>query len=344
MTFDRSLTFALGGLLALVGVAGAAKSGGGADVLMGRYQATPPTLTDGAMMDLLLDSRAGLVLGAGTASIGSVQVINAAGNPVNARLGDGTDQTLVTAVGELNVLATAQPGVDVGDVTVNNAAGAAAVNVQDGGNTITVDGSAGAAFTQGAGAQDANTIRITQASNDAGVTSLGTLDNLVFAEDAAHVSTDSGVMMLAVATDAAPAIVGAAGDYAPPAITLLNAYRVVQQPERYVDSLGAVYLVATAFTTITTVGAEEISCVAAQGAGNSIVLLGYQISSSASQVTMQFESDDADAGITIQAQNTTSFTTDNEFRFYGETADNQALKLQVSTAATVSVQVWYLVR
>lgn len=34
-----------------------------------------------------------------------------------------------------------QPGVDIGDVTVNNAAGAAAVNVQDGGNSLTVDGS-----------------------------------------------------------------------------------------------------------------------------------------------------------------------------------------------------------
>lgn len=32
-----------------------------------------------------------------------------------------------------------QPGVDIGDVTVNNAAGAAAVNVQDGGNSLTVD-------------------------------------------------------------------------------------------------------------------------------------------------------------------------------------------------------------
>lgn len=34
-----------------------------------------------------------------------------------------------------------QPGVDIGDVTINNAAGAAAVNIQDGGNSITVDGS-----------------------------------------------------------------------------------------------------------------------------------------------------------------------------------------------------------
>jgi hypothetical protein len=32
-----------------------------------------------------------------------------------------------------------QPGVDIGDVTINNAAGASAVNIQDGGNSITVD-------------------------------------------------------------------------------------------------------------------------------------------------------------------------------------------------------------
>jgi hypothetical protein len=36
-----------------------------------------------------------------------------------------------------------QPGVDIGDVTVNNGAGAAAVNIQDGGNSITVDGTVG---------------------------------------------------------------------------------------------------------------------------------------------------------------------------------------------------------
>lgn len=33
-----------------------------------------------------------------------------------------------------------QPGVDIGDVTVNNTAGAGAVNIQDGGNSLTVDG------------------------------------------------------------------------------------------------------------------------------------------------------------------------------------------------------------
>lgn len=62
----------------------------------------------------------------------------------NVAISDGTDTAQVTAAGELNVLATAQPGVDIGDVTVNNAAGAAAVNIQDGGNSITVDGTVSA--------------------------------------------------------------------------------------------------------------------------------------------------------------------------------------------------------
>lgn len=57
-----------------------------------------------------------------------------------AKITDGTDTALVTGSGELNVLATAQPGVDIGDVTINNASGASAVNIQDGGNSITVDG------------------------------------------------------------------------------------------------------------------------------------------------------------------------------------------------------------
>jgi hypothetical protein len=37
-----------------------------------------------------------------------------------------------------------QPGVDIGDVTINNASGASAVNIQDGGNSITVDGTVAA--------------------------------------------------------------------------------------------------------------------------------------------------------------------------------------------------------
>jgi hypothetical protein len=48
--------------------------------------------------------------------------------------------TLPLPSGAATLAGQTQPGVDIGDVTVNNAAGAAAVNIQDGGNTITVDG------------------------------------------------------------------------------------------------------------------------------------------------------------------------------------------------------------
>lgn len=83
------------------------------------------------------------------------------------KITDGTDTALVTAAGEQNVLATAQPGVDIGDVTINNAAGASAVNIQDGGNSITVDG---AVTTSGT---------VTEANSAAILTSTQLLDDTV---------------------------------------------------------------------------------------------------------------------------------------------------------------------
>lgn len=49
--------------------------------------------------------------------------------------------TLPLPTGAATAALQTQPGVDIGDVTINNAAGAAAVNIQDGGNSITIDGS-----------------------------------------------------------------------------------------------------------------------------------------------------------------------------------------------------------
>lgn len=83
----------------------------------------------------------------------------------NIAISDGTDTLAVNADGSINSVVTAtnldirdlafatdkvdvsgstlgaNSGVDIGDVTINNAAGASAVNIQDGGNSITVDGS-----------------------------------------------------------------------------------------------------------------------------------------------------------------------------------------------------------
>lgn len=55
----------------------------------------------------------------------SITVDAPVATPINAQISDGTDTALVTAAGELNVLATAQPGVDIGDVDVASIAAGA---------------------------------------------------------------------------------------------------------------------------------------------------------------------------------------------------------------------------
>lgn len=82
------------------------------------------------------------------------QIRDAAGNERGANVtaggalqtdGSATTQPISAASlplpsGAATAALQTQPGVDIGDVTVNNASGASAVNIQDGGNSITVDG------------------------------------------------------------------------------------------------------------------------------------------------------------------------------------------------------------
>jgi hypothetical protein len=79
-----------------------------------------------------------------------------------------------------------QPGVDIGDVTINNGAAGAAVNIQDGGNSITVDGTvtttppanastnvaqlAGTATSVNSGTKDAGTLRVVLATDQPALT------------------------------------------------------------------------------------------------------------------------------------------------------------------------------
>ena len=102
-------------------------------------------------------------------SIDANVVVSASGGD-NIAISDGTDTLAINADGSINVTgpltdtqlrasavpvsATSlplptgaateakqtQPGVDIGDVTINNTSGAGAVNIQDGGNSITIDG------------------------------------------------------------------------------------------------------------------------------------------------------------------------------------------------------------
>lgn len=63
-------------------------------------------------------------------------------NSISVAIASNQTGVPVTNAGTFAVQSTNQEnsGVDIGDVTINNAAGASAVNIQDGGNTITVDG------------------------------------------------------------------------------------------------------------------------------------------------------------------------------------------------------------
>lgn len=72
----------------------------------------------------------------------SITVDAPVGTPVFVRLSDGASAitTLPVSLATNTPTLQANSGVDVGDVTINNATGASAVNIQDGGNTITVDG------------------------------------------------------------------------------------------------------------------------------------------------------------------------------------------------------------
>jgi hypothetical protein len=108
----------------------------------------------------------------------------------SVRIGDGTDLANVTASGELNVIATAQPGVDIGDVTINNAAGAAAVNIQDGGNSITVDGTVTATAT------DLDIRDLTLALDSVKIsanTSANAVDNPIFVQIVSDVITSTEI-------------------------------------------------------------------------------------------------------------------------------------------------------
>jgi len=114
------------------------------------------TVTAGGELNVISTAQAGVDIGdvtvnnAGAGAAVNIQdggnsitVDAPVGTPANVQISDGTDTAAVTAANELNVIATAQPGVDIGDVTINNGGAGAAVNIQDGGNSLTVDAPVG---------------------------------------------------------------------------------------------------------------------------------------------------------------------------------------------------------
>lgn len=164
------------------------------------------TDTDGDYASLKVNAAGALyvsVSGSVVVTATDLDIRNLSHTQDSVRIGDGTDLANVTAAGELNVLATAQPGVDIGDVTVNNGAGAAAVNIQDGGNSITVDG----AVTVSATDLDIRNLNLTDdAVKISANTTANAVDNPIFVQVVSDVITSTEVhsydTSVAVASDA----------------------------------------------------------------------------------------------------------------------------------------------
>lgn len=134
----------------------------------------------------------------------------------------------------------ANSGVDIGDVTINNASGASAVNIQDGGNSITVDGT----VTANAGT---GTFAVSMATN----TPVGTV---------AHDSADSGAPVKIGGRARSSEITAVASDDRSDFVTDLVGKQIVlpyANPENFVSG---------AITTSMT-GTTSTSLVAAPGAG-----------------------------------------------------------------------------
>jgi fibronectin-binding autotransporter adhesin len=108
--------------------------GGGAEATALRV-----TMASDSTGVLSVDDNGGSLTVDGSVSIaGSVPVTDDGGSlTVDGTVALGAGSASIGTLG-------ANSGVDVGDVTINNASGAAAVNIQDGGNTITVDGTVAA--------------------------------------------------------------------------------------------------------------------------------------------------------------------------------------------------------
>lgn len=131
-----------------------------------------------------------------------------------AVVGNGTAATaqrVTLASDSTGVVAATQSGTwNVGTVTTITSV----VHIDDNSGSITVDGSVSISGTVTVGSHavtNAGTFAVQESG--AALTSLQLIDDVVFAEDAAHATADKGIMALAVRRDAAAVSSGTDGDY-----------------------------------------------------------------------------------------------------------------------------------
>lgn len=141
-----------------------------------------------------------------TSRIGSNNLVFNGTTWDRVRAGTATGSILVNNGTAANLLATvtidAASLAALESITVQNPGGASAVNIQDGGNSITVDGTVSVSGTV-------------------------TVDtNFDYVEDVPHVSGDVGAFVLAVRNDANAALTNTNGDYSPIAVNANGAVAI----------------------------------------------------------------------------------------------------------------------
>lgn len=236
------------------------------------WQATQPIsavalpLPSGAATEATLSTLNGKVTAVNTGAV----VVSSSALPTGA----ATETTLSTLNGKVTAVNTGavvvassalpsgaataalqtQPGVDIGDVTVNNASGGSAVNIQDGGNTITVDGSV--TVSDGSGALNT----IVDSGTLTTVTTVGTITNPVTVTDGAgslNVIVDSGTLTAVTSITNAVAVTDNSGSLTVDQPTGTNLHTVVDSGSVTVsDGAGALNVIVdsgtlTAVTAIT---------------------------------------------------------------------------------------------
>lgn len=172
----------------------------------------------------------------------SVNISSIAGTAASVNCGVADDGTIRVAQATDCIVST----------LVTNGAAAAAVNIQDGGNSITVDGA----------------MSVSSITPGTAATSLGK------AEDAPHTSGDVGVMALGVRSDSLTPLAVPAGDYIPPVFDNQGSLRIAGIPITHAQSND---------TPITT--ATDTTLIAAPAAGSRLRIRYIHASNSSATTT-----------------------------------------------------------
>lgn len=265
-----------------------------------QLRAVPVPVSTGGLTDVELRATPVPVSGTITANAGTgTMAVSAASLPLPSGAATAALQT--------------QPGVDIGDVTVNNAAGASAVNIQDGGNTITVDGT----VTANAGT-NLNTSLL----------SLETTQTAMSAKLPATLGQKAMAASLAVVLASDQASVPVAATLPAGTLRIGGTYPVGGQ---VIDEVPTVRTVNRTSITASASGATVV--VAAQGGGIRIRVLSVFVCTSTA-VGVKFQSASTDiSGLSALAANG-GFVMPETSHGWFQTAANEALNVNLSGAAT----------